>query len=1249
MIQDNAIFAFGGVYSQLKTTVSMEYRELGTEEEDEYSFITSDRAVVAAIALNNITANKKADYFTIGKKTIDGLEHNTTEASWSNPYIYHLYYQYLGWAMNSEDWKVTVDKCAETKSEEGTYFFKNRANQWCRVNIPSGKEGVLEVDKATISGNDLAKGKWKDILEWFEKEENYEGFADNTYANAHVNADGEMKPPVQTQGVSTTGTGNDTESCYQNSQALGWVICPVINGLQDFIIRKYGEWVEPALRMEPELFQAGAEKKNGTYNAWSVFRDLANFIFVVLFIIVIFSQVTGIGIDNYGVKKAIPKLIAAGILINLSFIVCQGAIDVSNMTGQGIGGLFQYITKQVGYPDKVTIDGTEVGATDKGSWQDTNTWGESFAQNWLGNTLIIIIVGAVGVAAIMSKGLAILIPIFLMLIAIAFAVLSLIVILGIRQAAAVLLVVVSPLAFVCYILPNTKSLWDKWFNAFKGLLMAYPVCSALVYGGDMAGTILLKSANGNTWVLIAAAGIGIAPIFIIPKVIKGSLGALSGAIANLSTKASGYTRGKAKASMDKSVLARRANYKQYMRGQKQSARTAAYNAKKGKALINKYAKKSARTGKSPTLMSATQRRNYNIAMGAVNASNNDATNAFISSFNGMSPQAIRSNLMASTKKNALGQYKLDSNMLVGGLSAITDEDQLTAAIKELSNTDAYRDLMKKDPALQQRVADVMSSRKNSVINQSIGSLMGKGFSMQQIYADDMKMLRDKVQDAGTSVIASQDKDVFKTEGAAKLFSNDQKREALTVGFTGAKAAAVGQMMAETSDEDIESIVGDMTPEQVHMLNSSVVTKSVAKRDENGQVVKDADGNTVYEDVEQEVGSIAAIGKGDFNKGAAIVREKAKASVASLNSDDGKTLRTDMQDKVKTAIGVINDGGTTDSGAPAPNPNPGGSGSISGGIDVSNMTADDMAYISWQHDHNPAPGASTETINEGGSMPIPHGDSAPTAPDLNPTSDTGTFRNAQGEAVRERAKEGNRFDYYPKLKGETNEDYKLRGKYEKALAAYGAANPRKPGETSTDYYNRIKTPSYDQWLADGGGVIKGPADGSTPIKTDTKKPEPIKNTPPASESAQIIIPHEAPKPEVAPKIITSNDTPKPDAHIDLPGAKPKPNAHIDLPGDKPNPNAHIDLPGDKPNPGAHIDLLGDKPTPSAHIDLSGQMPTGTEPGRPGAQSHYNFGRKFTPGRHSFGGTGSGAEGTGAGFNANRRPGGTPPTISTNHHH
>lgn len=318
-------------------------------------------------------------------------------------------------------------------------------------------------------------------------------------------------------------TGDDLEgdvelSCYTKAGSLGWILCPIIDSLGTFILEKYEQWIVPALQMDVALFSDNAD--NGTFRAWQVFRDIANVLFVVLFLFVIFSQLTGVGIDNYGIKKILPKLIVGAILINLSYIICQLSIDVFNIMGRGIGSLFKGISDQLGTINSLQVDNVTAPSS---AWESftTSTW----------SNVLIIIVGALGVAAVLSQGLAIIVPVLLLFISIAFSIFTLIAILGIRQAAAVLLVAVSPLAFACYMLPNTKSIFDKWFNFFKGLLMAFPVCSALIYGGDMAGKILLTAAGQNTWVIISAAVVSVAPIFFIPKVITGSLGAISGAIA----------------------------------------------------------------------------------------------------------------------------------------------------------------------------------------------------------------------------------------------------------------------------------------------------------------------------------------------------------------------------------------------------------------------------------------------------------------------------------------------------------------------------------------------------------------------------------------------------------------------------------------------------------------------------------------------------------------------------------------------
>ena len=1008
---------------------------------------------------------------------------------------------------------------------------------------------------------------------------------------------------------SQQGEGAKTDECYEKAESLGWVLCPIVDGLKDFIIRKYGEWIEPALKMDIGLFKWGDSRQNGTYRAWAIFRDIGNFAFVILFIFIIFSQVTGLGIDNYGIKKALPKLLVSALLINLSFIICQAAIDVSNIAGEGIAGLFQGIKQQITI-ESVQVEGITVSPSDTGSWQDTKTWGTSFASNFLGNSAVIIIVCAISVGAVISQGLAILIPVVMLLISVAVAIFTLIAILGVRQAAAVLLVACSPVAFACYILPNTKKVFDKWFEAFKGLLLAFPICSALVYGGDMAGTILLQSANGNTWVLISAAVISIAPIFIIPKVISKSMGALSGGMANLGNRLSGFSKGKARHAMENSALTHRRNYNQQMRQQRVAASTGAYNAKRGAKTVARLRNK--------THLGTFQRRKYNAAMGMVNANNNDATSAYTSSFVGRSDDYIAGQLL----DNAKGR-KPDANMIVAGLSSINDEDKLTATIKKLAETGALSKIKQDDPNGYSRIASVMAGRKDSVINQSIGKLMQKGETVEEMYSSGS--LKQKVQGAGTSIMASQNKDVFKTEGAADLFSDDQLRAGLTAGYTGATAAAFYDMMRDVDDSRKDNIISGMSSEEIASLNSATIIK------------KDSSGN----EYEAEVGSLAAIGATQhaenatdadkiaadaaaMARGAAMVRKKNEetgeddlnSEVNALKSSEGREIRPTMQGKVMDALHIQHNG-----------PEAINDSSISSGINVNDMSEDDYRYIQYMHDHSGDPGSA-----EGG-IDIPHGDAAASAtaaaaataaattPDFSSTTDTGTRRDAEGNITGSRAAEGNRFDYHPKQQGETNQDYSDRTKYEHALEAYGNANPRGENETSRDYYNRIQSPSYEDWKASGGGEIKLPADRGAANADSAPAP-----AAPASEPPAIVIPHA--------------DTPNPDAHIDLGGSKPNPDAHIDVPGPKPDhtrhfdtgepkadPNRHLDLPGDKPNPNAHIDLGGAKPNPNAHIDLDthGSVPPlkGT-PGKPGASSHYQFGRKYHP--------------TGRSFSDNRNPGG-----------
>ena len=665
-------------------------------------------------------------------------------------------------------------------------------------------------------------------------------------------------------------------NCYTQAGSLGWIVCPIIDSLKDFIQEKYAQWVAPALKIDVKLFQY--DTGGSTYSAWNIFRNIANVLFVIFFVIVIFSQITGYGIDNYGIKRAFPKLLIGVILINLSFIICQVAIDVGNIAGAGIGGMFQSITKALpNYQlDSITVEGETVSS---------DAWTSFTSSGW--NTAIVIIVGVIAVGAILSKGLAIVIPVLLALISIAIAIFGLIAILGIRQAAAVLLVVASPIALACYILPNTKSIFTKWWKAFQGLLLAYPICSALVYGGDMVSHILIRTASGNMWVIIAAAVVSIAPIFFIPKVISNCMGAISGGMMAFTNKGRNKAKGAVGKRLDNSFLTKKQKYKQQMRNQKAAARSSAYAAKRGQKVLDKY------KGHEGEL-SAGQRRKYNAAQAAVNAQKSEAENAYGSTFEGLDEGAKRKKILeaAGYKLDKDGKImkgtdgkaiidpnkKLDGDMLTAGLRSMKNSAEMGEVLQAVGKTDAYKNMMNSDAGMQQRLAGVMMGSEGNAINQSIGQLMAEGKSLSSITDKnasdyDANLLKDRVTGMGSAVMASQKAEVFKMEGAADLFSDDQIREAATAGYSGDHQENFYQMMKGVSGERKGRIVSSMNAGQVGRLRVSM----------------GADGH--------DHGSLGAMG------GAATVRSSNMPAINAIRSREGGNIRVAQQGEAARQLGT----------------------------------------------------------------------------------------------------------------------------------------------------------------------------------------------------------------------------------------------------------------------------------------------------------------------------------------------------------
>ena len=317
--------------------------------------------------------------------------------------------------------------------------------------------------------------------------------------------------------------GMDTDDPCWNSgiDSMAWVLCPAEKNLQYFA-SGIGGFIDEQLATKSTLYETG-----GSANiAWGYVRTIANALMIILLIFVIFSQLTGFGIDNYGIKKILPKLILMAILINLSFLICQLVIDFSNIIGYGIQQLFYGVGNEI------------IGSTRSAQAAMSNFIGLLVPAIYAlagGGSVAIGLVSAGSGGGVMGVLLVI-----LMLLSILAAVLMFFVSIGARTVIIIMCAVLSPLAFACYILPNTKSIYKKWFDAFKTALVIYPICGLLI---GISYVIKAIAVTQNDLSLAFAVIAGIAPylpFFMIPSMIRGTLGALGSIGAALSAAGNSF-------------------------------------------------------------------------------------------------------------------------------------------------------------------------------------------------------------------------------------------------------------------------------------------------------------------------------------------------------------------------------------------------------------------------------------------------------------------------------------------------------------------------------------------------------------------------------------------------------------------------------------------------------------------------------------------------------------------------------------
>ena len=324
------------------------------------------------------------------------------------------------------------------------------------------------------------------------------------------------KLPTEYEEITAADVNESTSEAVGEDSCLaadlngqGWLLCSALSNstyAATFLDNVIDDW----LRVDTQYYDGDSS----TYKIWEVMRSIANIIMIILLLVIIVSQLSGFGINNYGIKKMLPRFIVMAILINLSFVICDVAVDFSNLMGVGLRNLFGSIGQNIeaqGTTDYIAILVTSLlSAVGIGGVASSSL-----------TTIIPFIVAAEVVEAPM-----IVLVVLLALIPVIIGLAIFFIMLGGRFIIIVGCIALSPIAFTLFILPNTQGVFKKWWGLFKAALIMYPLCGAVIGISYLARGFVMTDGDKQIWMGVIAMIAPYLPFFMLPSLLKSTIGML---------------------------------------------------------------------------------------------------------------------------------------------------------------------------------------------------------------------------------------------------------------------------------------------------------------------------------------------------------------------------------------------------------------------------------------------------------------------------------------------------------------------------------------------------------------------------------------------------------------------------------------------------------------------------------------------------------------------------------------------------
>jgi hypothetical protein len=345
---------------------------------------------------------------------------------------------------------------------------------------------------------------------------------------------------------------NKRQTCSLEG-VMGEMVCGGINitaNMADGALAMLGSFMKvDALTTQPD---------NPVYRYWKDFRTVANVLFVIALLAIVFSQITGVGLSAYSLMKMMPRLVVGAVLLNASYLVCTVIIDASNVLGATVYSTMRDVVApkpvrlSTQTEDRLQAPMTANPIIDPAT-NEPETFGSvanslafahsvSVVRGGKGVTPSGVVNGGKLAGKAMNSALTALLPVIVVVL---LGIVITVVCLLLRQALIIGFVIIAPLAIAAFLLPNTKSLFDRWLKTFIPLVMLFPVV-AFVFGmGAIASQILAAGAFSNANIavrgllLLMALSVQIIPLIAVPKLMAFG----GGLLAQLTNMAAGRTAG----------------------------------------------------------------------------------------------------------------------------------------------------------------------------------------------------------------------------------------------------------------------------------------------------------------------------------------------------------------------------------------------------------------------------------------------------------------------------------------------------------------------------------------------------------------------------------------------------------------------------------------------------------------------------------------------------------------------------------